>query len=76
VYDAKEGRLISQDTFHDVSEAMGAFAKSEWEYRDPFQVLLFSADSIETVRSTHPHYFTEDDEGYWTDSLGVPPIPA
>lgn len=43
---------------------MTAFAEAEWEHRSPQQVLLFSADSIETVQATHPHYFGMGD-GDW-----------
>jgi hypothetical protein len=69
--------LISQEQYHDVSEAMSAFAQAEWEHRDPFQVLLFSADSIETVQSTHPHYFRAGDEDYWSAGIfGGPHVPA
>ena len=76
VYDAREGELISQEQFLDVSEAMGAFAEAEWNHRDPYQVLLFSADSIETVRATHPHYFRTRDDDQASAVFGGPPVAA
>jgi hypothetical protein len=56
---------------------MSAFAAAERQNPDPLQVLLFSADSIETVQSTHPHYFQDRDEnGFGATMFGAPHVPA
>jgi len=59
VYDLKAQRLVSQRDFEDGVEAAAAYAALEREYqgRDDFEVVLVGADSIETIRRTHAHYF-------------------
>src|SRR2546421_2713075 len=60
IYDAQNECLADQRTFEDAEEAEAAFFEAEREYRGrDLQVLLFGSDSIETVQSTHPHYFRD-----------------
>ena len=59
VYDLNAQRLISQRDFEDGGEAADAYAALEREYQGQgdFEVVLVGADSIETIRRTHAHYF-------------------
>jgi hypothetical protein len=59
VFDSRHGTLVSQERISDPTVAMDTFAEAERRHAEvpDLQVLMFSADSIETVRSTHPHYF-------------------
>ncbi len=59
VYDLKAQRLISQRDFEDGEEAATAYAALERDYQgqDDFEIVLVGADSIETIRRTHAHYF-------------------
>ena len=46
----------------DVESATGAYQEAEVEYRDvpDVEIVLIGADSIDTVRHTHGHYFDAD----------------
>jgi vacuolar-type H+-ATPase subunit F/Vma7 len=59
VYDLNVQRLISQKQYEDGEEAARAYAQLEREYqgRKDFEIVLVGADSIETIRQTHAHYF-------------------
>jgi hypothetical protein len=59
VYDLKAQRLVSQRDFEDGGEAAAAYADLEREYQGQpgYEVVLVGADSIETIRRTHAHYF-------------------
>jgi hypothetical protein len=45
--------------FEDSDEAMRVFGRTEREYQDAENVIvvMFTAPSLEAIRSTHPHYF-------------------
>jgi hypothetical protein len=76
VFDTQQGRIIEQRDFDDPQEAMEIFGDCERRHaadRD-LQVLLFTADSLETVKSTHPHYFKGP--GPSTDPFGLQPVTA
>lgn len=62
-YDAAKGRLESYEEYVHADTAMRDFAALEAEHRDAqdLQVVLLTADSLETLKSTHPHYFAETD---------------
>lgn len=60
VYSYDEQRLIDKREFTNAVEAAAAYRDTEELYRgrsDEFEVVLVGADSIETIRRTHGHYF-------------------
>lgn len=59
VYDLSAQRLIKQEKFDDGDLAAIAYAALEREYegRDDLEIVLVGADSIETIKQTHAHYF-------------------
>jgi hypothetical protein len=59
VYDLAAQRLIKQQEFSDGNEAAAAYAALEGDYkgREDFEIVLVGADSIETIKRTHAHYF-------------------
>jgi hypothetical protein len=65
VYDAKAKRVEVQDLGDDAWAAAARYAEVEESYRgrDEFEVVLIGADSIETIRTTHAHYFDEQTNG-------------
>jgi hypothetical protein len=77
IFDTKRGMLVSETRIVDSAEAMNAFAEAERQHRatPDLQVVMFSADSIETVHGTHPHYF-KGTAGPTTDPFGYKPVAA
>jgi hypothetical protein len=75
IFDAKHGTLVSERRIVDPDQAMNAFAEAEREHsaKPHLQVVMFSADSIETVHGTHPHYF-KGSAGPSTDPFGYKPV--
>lgn len=62
VYSYSEQRLIEKSDYNDAAEASAAYRDAEEMYRgrsDEFEVVLVGADSIETIKRTHGHYFLE-----------------
>ncbi len=62
IYDHVHGHLVEQaDLGSDVDAAARKYAECEEEYgdREGFEIVLVGADSIETIRKTHAHYFHE-----------------
>ncbi|HET8954711.1 MAG TPA: hypothetical protein VFN18_03525 [Solirubrobacterales bacterium] len=59
VYDLNAQRLIAQEQFEDGAEAARAYAEHERKFqgREDLEIVLVGADSIETIRQTHAHYF-------------------
>jgi hypothetical protein len=59
VYDLMAGKLIRQEEFSDGDEAAVAYGALEREFkgRSDLEIVLVGADSIETIRRTHAHYF-------------------
>jgi hypothetical protein len=74
IFDTQAGRIVEQRQFGDPEEAMRVFGDCERRHasEDSLQVLLFTADSLETVKSTHPHYFKGP--GPNTDPFGLKPV--
>lgn len=73
-YDAQGEKIVSVADFTDGIEAERAYSVAEREQgRNGYQVVLFSADSIESVKVTHPHYFTDrtSDTGTFAALAGV-----
>jgi hypothetical protein len=59
VYDLAAQHLVKQQEFSDGDEAGAAYAALEREYKscEDFEIVLVGADSIETIKRTHAHYF-------------------
>ena len=59
VFDHVQGKLIEEQTFESVDEAMAAYEAREKKYdqSNVVEVVLIGADSMETVRHTHSNYF-------------------
>jgi len=60
IYDLSAGHLVEQlDLGEDGEAAAAEYSRREAEYRDRdgFEIVLVGADSIETIRQTHAHYF-------------------
>ena len=59
VYDLGAQCLIDQQEFSDGDEAATAYAALERHYkgRGDLEIVLVGADSIETIKRTHAHYF-------------------
>jgi hypothetical protein len=59
VYDLAAQCLIEQQEFSDGGEAASAYSALEREYqgREDLEIVLVGADSIETIKRTHAHYF-------------------
>lgn len=59
VYDLGAQCLVSQQQFVDGDEAAVANAALERQHkgRDDLEIVLVGADSIETIKRTHTHYF-------------------
>lgn len=65
IYDLNAGHLIkAEDLGTDADSATQTYSDCEAEYRDRdgFEIVLVGADSIETIKKTHSHYFDLDDE--------------
>jgi hypothetical protein len=62
VYDFTKQRLVYEGRFDDAEEAGTEYARLEAEYRGnpDYEIVLVGADSIETIRTTHGHYFDGD----------------
>jgi vacuolar-type H+-ATPase subunit F/Vma7 len=65
VYDLDAQRLVAQKQFEDGDEAARAYAELERQYqgREDLEIVLVGADSIETIRQTHAHYFDSASAG-------------
>ncbi len=52
---------LDVESFRDEAAAAAAYSVREHEHRDDadVEVVLVGADSLETVRQTHSHYFAE-----------------
>jgi len=62
VYDLKRQELVKQLEFSDGDEAVAAYSKIEREHSEDHdvEIVLVGADSLETIRNTHAHYFARD----------------
>lgn len=63
IYDVRQQRLVSSDQFADPGEATAAYAQAESRHRlsKDYEIVLVGADSLETIRRTHGHYFGDRD---------------
>jgi hypothetical protein len=59
VYDLAQQKLVHNAEFHDAGEASKEYARLEGEHRGDrdLEIVLVGADSLETIKTTHGHYF-------------------
>lgn len=59
VFNRTSGELVSIDKFEEQDLAISAFSLLERSHEDDdrIEVVLISADSVETLKKTHGHYF-------------------
>lgn len=67
IYDLSAERLVRQEEYADADEAVAAYATAERQYRgrNELEIVLVGADSLDTIRQTHAHYF---------DAVGTPSV--
>ena len=61
VYETRRRRLRQWEEFDSRDEAAAAHSELQAEYRDrldDFEIVLVSADSFDTIKLTHPHFFS------------------
>lgn len=66
IYDINAGEATVDDRFRsDYDAALEAYAQAEETYRgrDDVEVVLLSADSIDTIKKTHSSYFSTREQG-------------
>lgn len=63
VYDLNLQRLVHQAEFADAEVAAAEYARLEEEHRgnDDLEIVLVGADSLDTIKMTHGHYFEGKD---------------
>lgn len=61
VYSHSARKLVEQSEYSDDAEAASQYTAKERLYRDrpDYEIVLVGSDSIETVKKTHGHYFTD-----------------
>lgn len=61
IYDLRQGRLVDVRTFTDAGAAMVAYGQAERDHLDDrdTEIVLVGSDSLDTVKLTHGHYFTD-----------------
>lgn len=61
-YDIGKGKAIVSPFDDDYEAAMEAYSAAEEQYRDQrnFDIVLLSADSLETIQRTHSSYFSTE----------------
>ncbi|PAM97541.1 hypothetical protein CJI59_33910 [Streptomyces sp. Alain-F2R5] len=60
-YDRRRSKLLNSQRFSDETQASAAYAETEKRYRgnETVEVVLVGADSEQTLRHTHGHYFSK-----------------
>jgi hypothetical protein len=74
IYNVDEHELIAADDLgRDTDAAVEKYAACEREYRDQpgIEIVLIGADSLDTVKQTHSHYFPGDLGAEFFESVGV-----
>ncbi|HZO79433.1 MAG TPA: hypothetical protein VFB39_15435 [Solirubrobacteraceae bacterium] len=72
IYSLVEHRLLdAKDLGQDTAAAIDAYAECEAQYRgqDGIEIVLIGADSLETIRQTHAHYFEGNLGGDFFESV-------
>jgi hypothetical protein len=61
VYDLRQQRLVEIRPFTDAAAATEAYGQAELEHLgdQDCEIVLVGADSLETIKKTHGHYFTK-----------------
>ncbi|MHB8692483.1 MAG: hypothetical protein ACYDHH_14685 [Solirubrobacteraceae bacterium] len=69
IYEAATRRLQIEDFGAESAAAASTYSIREREYRDKpdIEVVLVGADSLETVKKTHSHYFATSTESLLLD---------
>lgn len=63
IFDRGKSQLLSAEPFHDPELAAERYADAEQHFaHENVEVVLVGADSIETLKQTHGHYFGEHQE--------------
>jgi len=66
----RQGRLVEQTEFTDLAEATVAYEAAERRCpSEEYETVLVGADSIDTVRQTHGHYFRGSDSSLFSEFL-------
>jgi hypothetical protein len=68
LYDVKRQTLIdAHDLGTDGEAAADAYADAEREHRDEqgIEIVLIGADSLDTIRQTHSHYFDDAEDDFF-----------
>ena len=69
LYDIKHQKLIDAIDFgNDAAAAARAYTEKEREHYDErkIEIVLLGADSLDTIRKTHPHYFDRTGTDFFT----------
>jgi hypothetical protein len=72
IYDVSSQQLIEAlDLGARGRVAAETYSEYEQKYRDRegIEIVLIGADSLETIRRTHAHYFGEADDSFFADLL-------
>lgn len=61
VYDVRRRHLISAQPYEDAQPASDAYGLAEREHVNDqgVEIVLVGADSLDTIRQTHGHYFND-----------------
>jgi hypothetical protein len=61
VYDLRRQTLVAVREFSDATEATDAYGQAELAHLgdQDCEIVLVGADSLDTIRKTHGHYFTK-----------------
>jgi hypothetical protein len=72
IYDVANRQLIeAKDLGSRGREAADTYSEYEQKYRerDGYEIVLIGADSLDTIRRTHAHYFGDADDTFFADLL-------
>lgn len=77
IYDVPRRELEVHEFEHDYSAAAEAYTDFERHHRDApgMEVLLVGADSIDTIKTTHSHYFAERADDLFQQFLDADVLP-
>lgn len=73
VFSHRQGRLLSQEQFHDAAKATAAYEAAEAAHGgdQDLEIVLVAADSIDTIMKTHGHYFRISDDSLFSEFLSA-----
>lgn len=72
IYDHEQQRLLAaKELGTNVDSAGSTYAEYEEKYRDRkgIEIVLVGADSLDTIRQTHAHYFSESASAPFSELL-------